>query len=72
MKRSPFAMQVPKGGSMCANCMYANEGKCTNLDFIDKAEGYKKKGEDRFVDPRTGKTMPGDQYCCCFYDTDKV
>ena len=65
---SPFAMAVPKGGSNCDKCMYSGGDRCKNKDFIGSADGMKQKGEDRFIDPDTGHEMPGDQYCCNFYD----
>lgn len=64
------AMEVPIGGSMCANCEYLSDDQkhCTQEDFI-AWEG---------VDPKTGQVCkpagsdvipkPIDQYCSDWYE----
>lgn len=55
---------VPKGGSMCGNCAYGDPAKqvCKNEDYKNAV------GTDKFVDPKTGKIVPGDEFCCDFWE----
>lgn len=54
-----FGMEVPKGGSSCANCKFVSEDKknCGNPYFQDWQKSLKTK--DLSVLP-----APADQYCC--------
>lgn len=59
-------VRVPKGGSSCASCVYSTRAdgaqRCLNRYYRQYA------GTDRFVDPKTGKRVPGDEFCCDFWE----
>lgn len=58
------AMEVPRGGSMCANCEYlkdAKKGLCGNKNFIAWAGLNKPAGSDKIP-------LPIDRYCSDWYE----
>lgn len=71
---SPPGMRVPHGGSCCAVCIYLDpddDSLCTNKTYISLSYKGKRKGDDRFIDGKTGEavTDPWD-FCCNVFDCD--
>lgn len=54
--------QVPKGGSMCANCSFLTEDEegCTS-------DLFQKWHADQGVDDPSRLPHPADEYCCDFW-----
>ena len=69
---SPPGIRVPKGGSSCAKCMYIDTdtgNTCVNTIYVSLTYKGKKKGDDRFIDGKTGKVVKDpSQFCCNVYD----
>ena len=69
---SPPGIRVPLGGSCCAVCIYiAPSGvRCRSDDYVRSAYKIgKKKGDDRFIDGKTGEVITDlEQFCCDAFD----
>ncbi len=70
---SPPGIRVPEGGSSCAACKYlsnSDSSKCANPAYIQISYRIgKKKGDDNFIDGKTGKRVRDPySFCCNFFD----
>lgn len=70
---SPPGIKVPNGGSSCASCKYLSmqsSDRCANPAYINVVYRIgKKKGDDRFVDGKTGRHVSDpNSFCCNFFD----
>ena len=65
-------MEVPLGGSCCANCIYVTGDTgslCASTEYIAAEYEHKKAGENRFVDGKTGQIVKNPlRFCCNFFD----
>jgi len=70
---SPIGIRVPVLGSCCSKCEYQapapNGDRCQNPDYIRSSYRWKKAGDDRFVDGKTGQVIANpDAFCCNYFD----
>ena len=70
---SPPGIRVPLGGSSCCVCKYQSSvdpSKCANPAYVEVVYRLgKKKGDDRFVDGKTGRHVRDPySFCCNFFD----
>lgn len=70
----PPGMRVPQGGSCCANCVFISENgrNCLSPNYIKLSYKGKKKGDDRFIDGKTGDVVTNPfAFCCNAYDWER-
>ena len=70
---SPPGIRVPEGGSSCTVCKYLSpesDLRCANRSYIDAVYKIgKRKGDDCFVDGKTGRhVLDPSSFCCNFFD----
>jgi hypothetical protein len=68
---SPIGMEVPPQGANCVRCKFKVPGDdlCSNSQFVNSTyRGVKVRGDNRFIDGKTGKAMRADVFCCNYFD----